>query len=64
MLGVRPDRRGAGLSRALHAHLLAVAAEAHSKHAGTTDYDNHAMRRIFERNGAVLVEQKQFVRLS
>ena len=62
MLGVRPSRRGQGLGLALHAHLLAVAAQDHSTHGGGTDWANHAMRRIFERNGAVLVEQKQFVR--
>lgn len=61
MLGVRPDRRGQGLGLALHAHLLATAAQTHSKHGGATDWDNHAMRRIFERNGSVLSEQKQFV---
>ena len=62
MLGVRPDRRGQGLGLALHAHLLAVIAQTYSKHGGGTDYTNHAMRRIFERNGAVLSEQKQFIR--
>ena len=61
MLGVRPERRGAGLGRALHAHLLAVAAQTHSRHGGTTDFNNHPMRRIFERNGAVLSEQKQWL---
>ena len=61
MLGVRPERRGAGLGRALHAHLLAVAAQTHSKHGGTTDFNNLTMRRIFERNGAVLSEQKQWL---
>ena len=61
MLGVRPDRRGAGLGLALQVHLLAVAAQDHSKHMGATDYTNHAMRRIFERNGSVLSEQKQFI---
>ncbi|MFC4453709.1 GNAT family N-acetyltransferase [Deinococcus sonorensis] len=62
LLGIRPDRRGAGLGRALHAHLLAVAAQTHQRHGGTTEWDNHAMRRIFERNGAVLREQQQFIR--
>ncbi len=61
MLGVRPERRGMGLGRALHAHLLAVAAQTHSRHGGTTDFNNLAMRRIFERNGAVLSEQKQWL---
>ena len=61
MLGVQPSRRGQGLGLALHAHLLAVAAQTHRKHGGTTDFSNHAMRRIFERNGAVLTEQKQFI---
>ena len=54
MLGVRPDRRGQGLGLARHAHLLAVIAQTYSKHGGGTDYANHAMRRIFERNGSVL----------
>ncbi|WP_407540303.1 GNAT family N-acetyltransferase [Deinococcus radiomollis] len=66
MLGVRPSCRGQGLGLALHAHLLAVAAQTHSKHGsrqgGGTNWDNHPMRRIFERNGAVLTEQKQFIR--
>ncbi|GGJ83218.1 GNAT family N-acetyltransferase [Deinococcus aquiradiocola] len=62
MLGVRPDRRGHGLGGALHAHLLAVASRTHARHGGTTEYANHAMRRIFERNGCTLTEQKQFVR--
>lgn len=61
MLGVRPGRRGQGLGLALHAHLLATAAQTHSKHGGSTDWSNHAMRHIFERNGSVLTEQKQFV---
>ena len=61
MLGVRPERRGTGLGRALHAHLLAVAAQTHSRHGGTTDFNNVAMRRIFERGGAVLSEQKQWI---
>jgi GNAT superfamily N-acetyltransferase len=60
MVGVHPGLRGRGLGRALHASLLAIAAQTHNQHAGTTDWDNHAMRRIFERNGAVLKEQKQF----
>ena len=61
LLGIRPDRRGMGLGRALHGHLLAVAAQTHAGHVGPTDYGNLAMRRILERNGAALSEQ-QWVR--
>lgn len=61
MLGVRPERRGAGLGRALHVHLLSLIAQTEARHVGGTDYENHAMRRIFERNGAVIGEQKQWL---
>lgn len=61
MLGVRPERRGAGLGRALHVHLLSLIAQTEARHVGGTDHANHPMRRIFERNGAVFKEQKQWL---
>ena len=61
MLGVRPERRGAGLRRALHVHLLSLIAQTEARHVGGTDHANHIMRRIFERNGVVFQEQKQWL---
>ena len=52
MIGVRESERGQGLGTRLHAHLLARAAERFTHHAGRTEASNHAMRRIFERNGS------------
>ncbi|BDP42357.1 hypothetical protein DAETH_23260 [Deinococcus aetherius] len=51
LIGVLSRARGRGLGTRLHAHLLALAAEEHTHHAGGTGADNHAMRRIFEKNG-------------
>lgn len=64
MLGVRPECRGAGLGRALHVYLLSLIARTEARHEGGTDYDNLAMRRIFEQGGAVFSEQKQWIMLS
>ncbi|MDL2342771.1 GNAT family N-acetyltransferase [Deinococcus sp. MIMF12] len=52
MIGVHPDARGQGHGTRLHAHLLARAAESFTMHGGGTEADNHAMRRIFEKNGS------------
>lgn len=64
MYGVRPDRRGAGLGRRLHAHLLAVASGLAPEHRGATAQDNHAMRRILDQNGAVLAGLQEQYRLA
>lgn len=64
MYGVRPDRRGAGFGQRLHAHLLAMASGQAPKHEGATDQGNLAMRRILERNGAVLTGLQRQYRLT
>ncbi|WP_158263770.1 GNAT family N-acetyltransferase [Deinococcus arcticus] len=58
LIGVQPGARGQGLGQRLHAHLLALAAQAFGDHVGGTDAGNHAMRRLFERHGAVLTQQQ------
>lgn len=63
LLGVHPARRGQGLGRALHAHLLAAAADTHARHGGGTDYGNRAMQRVFAASGSTrLGEQRQYIR--
>lgn len=62
MLGVLPHARGQGLGTRLHAHLLALAAEGHGQHGGGTGADNHAMRRIYEKNGSRLVVTQMYFR--
>jgi GNAT superfamily N-acetyltransferase len=63
LLGVQPARRGQGLGRALHAHLLAVAAETQTQHGGGTDFGNRAMQRVFAASGSTrLGEQRQYIR--
>ncbi|THF85916.1 GNAT family N-acetyltransferase [Deinococcus sp. KSM4-11] len=62
MIGVRPAFRGQGLGRRLHAHLLGRAAERHDWHRGGTGADNHAMRRIFEHSGSVLLGTQRYFR--
>lgn len=52
MLGVHPDARGLGHGTRLHTHLLARAGERFTRHGGGTEQDNHAMRRIYEKNGS------------
>lgn len=52
MIGVHPGARGQGHGTRLHAHLLARAAESFAMHGGGTEAENHAMRRIFEKNGS------------
>jgi GNAT superfamily N-acetyltransferase len=60
MIGVLPAARGQGLGTRLHAHLLALAAEGHGQHGGGTGQDNHAMRRVFEKNGSQLVATQMY----
>ena len=64
MIGVRESERGQGLGTRLHAHLLARAAERFTHHAGGTEANNAAMRRIFERNGCALRGEQLYFRSS
>ena len=52
LIGVLPQGRGQGLGTRLHAHLMALAAQNHWCHAGGTEADNAAMRRIFDKHGS------------
>ncbi|GGL13890.1 GNAT family N-acetyltransferase [Deinococcus radiotolerans] len=52
MIGVHPQARGQGLGTRLNAHLLARLAERFTQHGGLTSADNHAMRRILQKNGS------------
>lgn len=52
MIGVHPAKRGRGLGTQLHAHLLSRLAPDFARHGGLTSANNHAMRRIFEKNGS------------
>ncbi|WP_241191282.1 GNAT family N-acetyltransferase [Deinococcus psychrotolerans] len=52
LIGVQSQARGQGLGTRLHAHLLGAAAEQYSHHGGGTEADNHAMRRVFAKNGS------------
>lgn len=62
LIGVQEGERGRGLGGHLHAHLLARAAERFAWHAGGTEADNQAMRRIFERNGSQLRARQLYFR--
>lgn len=62
MIGVQPSVRGQGYGTRLHAHLLARAAERFEWHGGGTEAENHAMRRIFEKNGSVLISTQIYFR--
>lgn len=62
LIGVLPGARGRGLGTRLHAYLLALAAERHSHHGGSTRADNHAMRRIYAKNGSQLVATQLYFR--
>lgn len=62
LIGVLPGARGRGLGTRLHAHLLALAAERHTHHGGSTRADNHAMRRIYAKNGSQLVATQLYFR--
>lgn len=61
LIDVHEAARGGGLGTRLHAHLLARAAEKFTHHVGRTEASNHAMRRIFERNGSVLKSQQVYL---
>ncbi len=62
LIGVLPDARGEGLGTRLHAHLLALAARQFAAHAGGTEAENAAMRRVFEKHGSRLAAtQMSFV---
>ncbi|MDO4246639.1 MAG: GNAT family protein [Deinococcus sp.] len=52
LIGVREAKRSQGSGTRLHAHLLARAAQEFGWHVGRTEAENHAMRRVFERNGS------------
>ena len=52
LIGVQPDLRGRGYGQRLHAQMLRRAALSFTHHGGQTDAENHAMRRIYERNGS------------
>lgn len=62
MIGVRPERRGHGLGTRLHRHLLARLGADHARHGGMTSADNHAMRRIFDKDGSVHVGTQRYFR--
>lgn len=62
LVGVREMARGKGLGTHLHAHLLACAAREFGWHVGRTEAENHAMRRIFERNGSTLKSRQLYLR--
>ncbi|MPY65192.1 GNAT family N-acetyltransferase [Deinococcus sp. SDU3-2] len=62
MIGVHPSARGQGYGTRLHAHLLARAAESFAMHGGGTEQGNHAMRRIFEKNGSRHVATQMYFR--
>lgn len=64
LIGVLPGARGRGLGTRLHEHLLALAAEEHTHHGGSTRADNHAMRRIYAKNGSELVATHLYFRPS
>lgn len=52
LIGVQPELRGRGYGQRLHAQMLRHAALSFTVHGGQTDAENHAMRRIYERNGS------------
>lgn len=60
LIGVLPPSRGQGLGTRLHAHLLALAARQFATHAGGTEADNGAMRRIFDKHGSRLVATQMY----
>lgn len=62
MIGVHPGARGQGHGTRLHAHLLARAAESFTMHGGGTEAQNHAMRRIFAKNGSRHVATQMYFR--
>ena len=62
MIGLQRSVRGQGYGTRLHAHLLARAAERFEWHGGGTEAENHAMRRIFEKNGSVLISTQIYFR--
>ncbi|MHC5010960.1 MAG: GNAT family N-acetyltransferase [Planctomycetota bacterium] len=64
-VGVVPERRSAGLGRALHALGLGLLARAGlKKYVGSTDLRNEGMRRIFEANGCRVTATQLFLELS
>lgn len=62
LIGVLPAARGRGLGTCLHEHLLSLAAERFTWHGGGTQADNHAMRRIYEKNGSHLQATQLYFR--
>lgn len=62
MIGVHPDARGTGVGTRLHAHLLARLSPDFARHGGLTSADNHAMRRIFEKNGSCHTATQMYFR--
>ncbi|QFP76594.1 GNAT family N-acetyltransferase [Deinococcus sp. AJ005] len=60
LLGVLPPFRGQGLGTRLHAHLLALAAQQFATHAGGTEAENAAMRRIFDKHGSRLAATQMY----
>lgn len=62
MIGVHPEARGQGHGTRLHAHLLSRAAERFTTHGGGTEAGNHAMRRIYQKNGSRHVATQLYFR--
>ncbi|CAM4420518.1 GNAT family N-acetyltransferase [Deinococcus marmoris] len=60
LIGVLSPSRGQGLGTRLHGHLLALAARQFASHAGGTEADNGAMRRIFDKHGSRLVATQMY----
>ncbi|RJF71730.1 GNAT family N-acetyltransferase [Deinococcus cavernae] len=62
LIGVHPNYRRQGYGTRLHAHLLTLAAEEFEMHGGGTPGENHAMRRIFDRNGSRQLSDQLYFR--
>ncbi|CAM3371638.1 N-acetyltransferase domain-containing protein [Deinococcus saxicola] len=60
LIGVLPQASGQGLGTRLHAHLLALAAQKFAQHAGGTEAENSAMRRIFDKHGSRLAATQMY----
>ncbi|OLV18110.1 GNAT family N-acetyltransferase [Deinococcus marmoris] len=60
LIGVLPPSRGQGLGTRLHAHLLALAARQFATHAGGTEAENAAMRRVFDKHGSRLAATQMY----
>lgn len=61
LIGVLAEDRGKGWGTRLHRHLMWAARSLANEYAGATDYDNLAMKAIFEKNGCSFAEEQMMM---